>query len=276
MTITPKFYKSIENSILEPQYESKQYVEQYLKPHMKRFVNTMSLLVKIYQPGMRVIDVGSYGSLVPVLKDVLELPDINCTEPYQEGKLLSEEVTLPPTQDGKTYTYHVDRFDIENLFPYKDNTFDIVIFTEVLEHISLDPMHVISEINRITKQGGWILLSTPNCSSLKSIWNILRGGNPILYPVFNREPSRDRHNREYVPWEVISLLRDGGYNIDFFKTVNVYSNQIVKLLLFKTVLLACSVISFALINPRHRGDTIFALAKKTSGITNRYPYYIYS
>jgi ubiquinone/menaquinone biosynthesis C-methylase UbiE len=44
--------------------------------------------------------------------------------------------------------------------PFKDNHFNYVILSEVLEHIN-DPLSVLKEIYRITDKGGKIIISTP-------------------------------------------------------------------------------------------------------------------
>lgn len=59
------------------------------------------------------------------------------------------------------------KVDLTKEFPYKVNTFDIVVAIEVSEHITNHEV-VFSEISRILKKGGHFLLSTPNILSLKS------------------------------------------------------------------------------------------------------------
>ena len=270
--------KAVQEVVSAPRYDSQSYVDGYLKVHMNRFAETIFLLQGIVGQEMRVVDVGSYGSLVPALKDILGLADITATEPFQEGQPASEEIALPNTRDGHRYPYHVDRFDLEGTFPYVDGSFDLVIFTEVLEHLAVDPLHTLSEINRITKVGGWLLLSTPNCACAKSVLRILRGGNPSFFSVYTRLPSRDRHNREYVPWEVAELLRSSGYEVARFHTADVYDdgrNAKLKTLLARNILWISTVLSFGLITARDRGDTIFAVGRKTSGIQDRYPAFLY-
>jgi SAM-dependent methyltransferase len=267
--------KTVESAIFAPEYESEAYVEEYLKVHMRRFVETTSLLKNVVHADMRVIDVGSYGSLVPVLKDLLGVRRITITGPRQPDRPQSEESTLSNSRYGHRYPLRVDRFDLEGPFPYENETFDLVIFTEVLEHIPRDPAHVLSEINRITKSEGWLLLSTPNCASAQSFLNILRGKNPNIYPIYTKQPSYDRHNREYVPWEIGELLRACGYQMTHLKTVDVYNPLTLATLTVKTALWLGSLLSLNRIRPCHRGDTIFALAKKVSIPIERYPAFLY-
>jgi ubiquinone/menaquinone biosynthesis C-methylase UbiE len=53
--------------------------------------------------------------------------------------------------------------DIENT-SFKDGTFDVVICSEVLEHLP-NPTHVIMEIRKILKDGGALIITTPNKSN---------------------------------------------------------------------------------------------------------------
>jgi SAM-dependent methyltransferase len=276
---TSELRQTVESALLAPDYDSTSYVNDYLKVHMKRFAETIGLLQPIIRPAMRIVDLGSYGSLVPALRDLLGATDITLTEPFQERKPASENSFLQNARNGVRYPVHVDRFDIEGPFPYEDGRFDVVIFTEVLEHLSRDPLQTMSEINRITKPEGYLLLSTPNCASVRSVLRILRGGNPNIYPVYQRCPSTDRHNHEYVPWEVRELLRLCGFTNSEFKTVDVYQDQQFGRLLtlqMRALLKIGSLMSLGFLKARERGDTIFALAQKTGGVQERYPGFLYA
>ena len=68
----------------------------------------------------------------------------------------------------------IKKGDIYNL-PYKDNSFDVIICTEVMEHIE-DPAKALEELKRVTKY--YIILSVPN-EPLFTIQRFLRGKNML-------------------------------------------------------------------------------------------------
>ena len=49
--------------------------------------------------------------------------------------------------------------------PFPDRCFDLLLCTEVLEHIA-DPKVVIAEMARITTRGGYVLITTPNPNNI--------------------------------------------------------------------------------------------------------------
>ena len=66
----------------------------------------------------------------------------------------------------------IKKGDIYKL-PYKDNSFDLVLCTEVLEHLD-DPGKAINELKRVAKK--YVVLTVPN-EPLFTIQRILRGKN---------------------------------------------------------------------------------------------------
>jgi len=88
--------------------------------------------------------------------------------------------------------------DITKEMPFPDKTFDYVLLMEVVEHLR-NPYIVLSEINRIIKDGGCLIASTPNILSLNSRLRYLFEG---AYEYF-REPPLDQVKN---PKEVIFNL----------------------------------------------------------------------
>ncbi|KJF17039.1 class I SAM-dependent methyltransferase [Acidithrix ferrooxidans] len=70
--------------------------------------------------------------------------------------------------------------------PFHDNSFDIVIVSEILEHIQEDHV-VLREINRVTKAGGMIAISVPRAMPELLNWifskeyHSVKGGHIRIY-----------------------------------------------------------------------------------------------
>src|SRR5207248_11686642 len=86
---------------------------------------------------------------------------------------------------GEVFSCCIDLFDAErDAFPYPDDHFRAVLCCEMMEHLANDPMHMIAEINRILVPGGYLVLTTPNISSFRSIHAVLHGYHPGLFPAY--------------------------------------------------------------------------------------------
>lgn len=58
--------------------------------------------------------------------------------------------------------------------PYEDASVDLVVCTEVLEHITFNPIRFWSEVYRVMKDGAVLYLTTPNSLSLFSLLSQLK------------------------------------------------------------------------------------------------------
>jgi SAM-dependent methyltransferase len=63
-------------------------------------------------------------------------------------------------------------------FPFEGATFDAVYATEVLEHL-LDPDFAVTEMNRVLKPGGALVVSTPNLGAWYNRIALLAGYQPF-------------------------------------------------------------------------------------------------
>jgi SAM-dependent methyltransferase len=111
-----------------------------------------------------------------------------------------------------------------DVFPFPDSTYDCVIFCEVLEHFIEDPFHALSQIARVLKLGGHILLSTPNVARLENVARMLTGVN--IYDPYSGHGPHGRHNREYTRHEVAWLLSHLGFEPVEHFTADVHPNQV--------------------------------------------------
>lgn len=116
---------------------------------------------------------------------------------------------------GEAIDFAFEHFNIESDdFPYPDASFDVVVFSELIEHLGLNPVRTLSEIHRVLRPGGAVVVTTPNALSLERFATFLRGGSQMVdrySPLFGYGA---RHNREYNPVELRTLLEACGFAVE--------------------------------------------------------------
>jgi len=105
-------------------------------------------------------------------------------------------------------------------FPFANGQLDVVVFGEVLEHMTNDPMHAMREISRVLKPGGTLVLTTPNAARVENIVALAEGRN--IYDCYSAYGPYGRHNREYTRDELHRLLDYCGFEAEISYTANVH------------------------------------------------------
>ena len=72
--------------------------------------------------------------------------------------------------------------DLNRRFPFEDNSFDVVLASEIIEHL-YDTDSFLIEIHRVLRIGGYTVISTPNLSSWPNIFFLLFGKQPAVASV---------------------------------------------------------------------------------------------
>ena len=85
-------------------------------------------------------------------------------------------------------------------FPFADNSFQMVVCNQVLEHVK-NFMPVINEINRVLSKGGFAIIGVPNLGHLANRLYLLFGKQP---PCLSLDCS---HVRAFVHSELLKILR---------------------------------------------------------------------
>lgn len=199
----PEILQKVESTIRD------QKEREYFLIHEARYKKTLEEIKKIVATQdlpsrtLRVLDVGCF--------------------PYHNGaalELMGHEVwgissAHEPIKNKKVTVINIET----NTFPYKDNFFDLVICSEVIEHLPHSAIPPLKEMQRVTKSGGHLLITTPNITRSINRGKILLGKS-VMYPLdayLENEGKGSnlyhRHNREYTMNELTKLAKLSGWQI---------------------------------------------------------------
>ncbi|MBA3469913.1 MAG: class I SAM-dependent methyltransferase [Herpetosiphonaceae bacterium] len=111
----------------------------------------------------------------------------------------------------------------EQPIPYADESFDAVVFSEVIEHLAGSPLRPLREMARVLRPGGRIVISTPNQFYFKSRMKML--GDVVLnrpfesFSAFTHSMQLDgpqryyNHSRLYTMPELRWMLEQAGLKV---------------------------------------------------------------
>jgi 2-polyprenyl-6-hydroxyphenyl methylase/3-demethylubiquinone-9 3-methyltransferase len=95
--------------------------------------------------------------------------------------------------------------------PFADDTFDVAVCIEVLEHL-FSPHLAVAEIRRVLRPGGRLIVSAPNVAYWRLRVNLVLGvWNPLGDALAIEQPWRDPHIRFFTPATLQSMLELAGF-----------------------------------------------------------------
>ena len=244
---------------------------EYFETHQSRLEKTLEI-TPTGGPCDRVLEMGAYLQITPALRTRLGYGEVRGCYYGPAGRVDRRTVT---SNEGESFDCYIDHFDAErDRFPYPDGHYATVLCCELIEHLAADPMHMMAEINRILKPGGHIVLTTPNAAGLRAISAILQGYHPGFFTAYIRpsehEETEARHNREYAPREVRSLLESAGFEVIRLETGEFREEPHPE---FEWVR---HLLELYKLDQELRGDGIFAVGRKAGPVKERYPAWLYA
>jgi hypothetical protein len=198
----------------------------YFRWHLPRWVSTLDVLKRAGCPQdvRQIVDLAAYAPFTLLLDRWLR----------ENGRCGGETVFTyqheAPTAmdlDGVPVPLVGRQLDLGCMpFPWEDGALDLVVLTEVIEHLQAHPQGVVAEANRMTKLGGYILVTTPNVASWKKLYMASNGDWSFDSPTF---AGHWGHRYEYSNYQVHEMLRRCGYAPVLRTTRDVYFDDPARL-----------------------------------------------
>ncbi|MBN8937710.1 MAG: methyltransferase domain-containing protein [Rhizobiales bacterium] len=237
----------------------------YCQVHRARFLKTDQFIPATPNPKAKVLEAGAIDLFQVALKHVHGYAEIVGTKvsPNVEHKRFFRTISIG-RHTSNVLTISVDLES--DILPFENESFEFILCGEVIEHMDVDPMFMLAEFNRVLKQNGKLLITTPNCCSARNFWRISQGYRPHLYMQYERSRSPYRHNIEYDIHLLSSVVQCAGFESVLLETHDVFDDPMPEAL---DLLQRCELPT------DHRGDCIFLLAKKVSNVIDRWPAGLY-
>lgn len=183
-------------------------------------------ILKLVGSGGKVLDVGcgdgTIGSLVAKAGNDVYGIDISSTA-----------VRLARAKGIKATKIDLESEDVCGL-PFDDHFFDVVLAAEIIEHF-FDTDTFLSKIKRVLKQGGYLVLTTPNLASFGRRVLLFLGKNPLTETRVDNNTAG--HVRYFTKRTLFELLDANGFKVvnfcsdvvNFNSRGTIYSKTLVRL-----------------------------------------------
>lgn len=188
-------------------YDADKDEENYVSYHFYRYLDTLKLLPKLGSFGVKgdVLDLGvGYGHLAYLIKRLYN---------YQVTALdFSTDYAIRLNKEGIKFK----QCDLQkNSIPFDSSSFDLIMFCETIEHLAIDANLILREINRVLREGGKLIITTPNK---------LRARRWFQWKIFHR--FNPEHYHEFTVMELNNLLLKNNFKIEDIILTNCWSKAV--------------------------------------------------
>ena len=180
---------------------SRQY---YADLHKDRFADILRLCrFYVANPFARVLDIGRSELTAHLLNFYANVTTLGLDLYADDGghREASSMETVPHI------TFDLLNSDRVDIWP-ECGSFDLIVFSEVLEHLSVAPEFVFAFLNSLLADGGILICTTPNAADVAKRLRLAYGRNPFERPrLYSANPG---HIREYTRRELREIARSVG------------------------------------------------------------------
>lgn len=169
-------------------------------------------------------NIANYISSIDSIKNALDIGAGNGDDlliirtKFPKAKLNAIECYPPCIEKLQKNKINVFNIDIERTpLPLEDESMDLIIINQVLEHVK-EIFWIFSEISRVLKSGGKLIIGVPNLASLHNRLLLLFGLQPTSIQ------THSAHIRGFTKKDLIKFMNifNNGYKIQGYSGSNFY------------------------------------------------------
>lgn len=195
------------------------YYQNYWQKRKKRVGSPIAGIVPKFLH--RYTQYGAIVGQIPKGSRILDLGcgDGNVSQLYlSKGKVTGLDISQTALNMAKKKGLSTLLHDLNKLpLPFSNNSFDVIILTDVLEHV-IDPLNLLIEINRIIISNGLLIITVPNFARLENRFRMLMG-DPTDILHWDKYGDEVEHLHWFTKGKLEYLLFKSGFkNIKFVPT----------------------------------------------------------
>lgn len=217
---------------------------EYFLFHKDRYSYLIDLFENYYGKDDTFLDIGSYLLYMNISASLIGYDSYGIDINLDKKKSFKKE---------KKYNLTVKECDLyQNKIPFASNFFNLILFSETLEHLNFHPNRVFKEISRVLKPAGRVIITVPNLVRLNNRIKMFLGKS-ILADI-KESYTEGTHYREYTELEIKYLCEKFNLSIEKIVYINFDYPNISSIVKFTN-----SILGF--IFPKLRGNLIVVAQK---------------
>ena len=195
---------------------------EYFDGHAKRYRHCIDSVMRLTPLGAKILDVGGHYLHQSVLLRLLGYEVCAMDVPAFSGLSFVEE----RARDLNIRLFSESHMENGTFLASYDEHFDLILFCEILEHITFNPIDFWRRIYELMNTDAKIYITTPNSARLINVAHnfkriLLFGGIGIQISEIFRNVTYGHHWKEYSKKEIIQYFKS--LSPDFSVQVRFYS-----------------------------------------------------
>lgn len=182
---------------------------EYLEVHIERFQEIANVILKLGE-NFEIRNLLDFGLSVNsfIMRELFPNIEIFVAD--------RPEIAIPPNEFSGAIA--IDLLDDKLSTIDFNQKFDLIVFSEVIEHVLVHPANIIQFLLRHINESGFVILTTPNLFARSKLSQISKRANPLPpYPVtYTRADAPHFHIREYGMGEMLRMVDDAGGLVQAF------------------------------------------------------------
>lgn len=253
-------------AILKSVYNNLNYFTEYYGVDFGRFLESLHLISRQVRQGTRILDIACGPAILALAMKKMG-HDVVGVDRY----------IFPSNQDSYFNTEHIEEIkkiwiknnlevlpldykDLDTKFP--SDHFDLINCDAFIEHLDESPRKLFLQMRKLVKPGGFILITTPNLTSLLKRVRFLCGLSCMWdFNDYWKSEMFLGHRREFTVFELKEMCQKSGFKMVVAYTKNVYPTGKVKKIGMSSKIIRSIIRLFSKLIP-DSGEVIYLLAQK--------------